>query len=59
MPSNGEKQQSSGVKLATPKRCMPVGKRTMKSKDGTISPAFTVNNIPYEGNATLRANKDS
>jgi|TARA_E500000318_G_C3542478_1_gene205230 hypothetical protein len=59
MPSNGEKQKSAGVKLSTPKRCMPVGERTMKSKDDTISPAFTVNNIPYKGNANLLANKDS
>ena len=47
----------SGIKLPTPKRCMPVGERTMKSKDGTIAKAFTVNNIPYKGNASLNANR--
>ena len=55
MPGYGEKQKPAGVKLATPKRCMPVGKRTMVSKDGTIAPALTINNIPYKGNANLRA----
>jgi|TARA_Y100001973_G_C5160922_1_gene313476 hypothetical protein len=57
MPSYGEKQRAAGVKLNTPKRCMPVGDRTMKSKDGTIAKAFTVNNIPYKGNANLNANR--
>ena len=55
MPGYGEKQKPAGVKLATPKRCMPVGDRTMRSKDGTIAPAFTVHNIPYKGNAVLNA----
>ncbi len=57
MPAYGENQKPAGVKLNTPKRCMPVGERTMKSKDGTIAKAFTVNNIPYKGNASLNANR--
>ncbi len=57
MPSNGQTQKPAGVKLNTPKRCMPVGERTMVSKDGTIAKAFTVNNIPYKGNANLLANR--
>ena len=57
MPSYGEKQKPAGVKLGTPKRCMPVGERTMKSRNSNIDPAFTVNNIPYTGNAALEANK--
>jgi len=57
MPAYGEKQKPAGVKLNTPKRCMPVGERTMMSKDGTIAKAFTVNNIPYKGNANLNANR--
>ena len=55
MPGYGEKQKPAGVKLKTPERCKPVGDRTMRSKDGTIAPAFTVHNIPYKGNANLRA----
>tara|TARA_R110002020_G_scaffold376934_1_gene588013 strand:+ start:863 stop:1039 length:177 start_codon:yes stop_codon:yes gene_type:complete len=57
MPSYGQNQKPAGVKLNTPKRCMPVGERTMVSKDGTIAKAFTVNNIPYKGNANLLANR--
>ncbi len=55
MPGYGEKQKPAGVKLKTPERCKPVGERTMVSKDGTITPALTINNIPYKGNANLRA----
>ncbi len=51
-----KEQRSGGVKLPTPKRCAPVGDRTMKSKNGCIAPAFTINNIEYKGNAVLRAN---
>tara|TARA_R100000655_G_C2877464_1_gene174624 strand:+ start:327 stop:500 length:174 start_codon:yes stop_codon:yes gene_type:complete len=57
MPSYGEKQKPAGVKLKTPERCKPVGKRSMKSKDSTIQTAMTIDNIPYKGNATLLANK--
>ena len=57
MPAYGEKQKPAGVELKTPERCKPVSDRTMRSKDGTIAPAFTVHNIPYKGNATLRANQ--
>ncbi len=57
MPSYGEKQKSAGVKLDTPKRCMPVGERTMRSRLSNIAPGLTINNIPYTGNAALEANK--
>ena len=57
MPSKGEKQKAAGVKLSTPKRCMPVGERTMKSRNSNIAPGMTINNIPYKGNANLLANK--
>ena len=57
MPSYGEKQKPAGVKLKTPERCKPVGKRSMKSKDSTIQTAMTIDNIPYKGNENLLANK--
>ena len=57
MPTYGKKQMPAGKELSTPKRCMPVGDRTMKSKDGTIAPGLTINNIPYKGNAVLNANR--
>ena len=53
MPSYGEKQKPAGVKLSTPKRCMPVGERTMRSRNSNVAPGLTVNNIPYKGNANL------
>ncbi len=57
MPTYGEEQASAGIKLKTPERCKPVGSRTMRSKDSTIAPALTIDNIPYKGNANLRANQ--
>ncbi len=57
MPTYGEEQMPAGKELPTPKRCMPVGSRTMRSKDSTIAPALTIDNIPYKGNANLRANQ--
>jgi hypothetical protein len=57
MPSYGEKQKPAGVELSTPKRCMPVGERTMRSRLSNIAPGLTINNIPYTGNAALEANK--
>ena len=57
MPTYGEKQKQAGVKLSTPKRCMPVGERTMRSRNSNVAPGLTVNNIPYTGNAALEANK--
>jgi len=57
MPAYGETQKSAGVKLKTPDRCKRVEKRTMKSRNSTIEPAFTIDNIPYKGNANLLANR--
>jgi len=57
MPSIGETQKSAGVKLKTPDRCKRVEKRTMKSRNSTIAPAFTIDNITYKGNANLLANR--
>ena len=57
MPSYGEKQERAGVKLSTPKRCMPIGERTMRSRNSNIAPGLTIDNIPYKGNAVLNANK--
>lgn len=47
----------SGVKLPTPKRCMPVGKREMESKDDTIEVALTIDPVPYKGNPNLLAQR--
>ena len=57
MPSYGEKQKPAGVKLGTPKRCMPVGERTMRSRNSNVATGLTINNILYTGNAALEANK--
>ena len=35
----------------------PLGKRTMKSKDATIAPSFTIDNCMHKGNAALNANR--
>jgi hypothetical protein len=50
-------KNKAGVELSTPKRCMPVGERTMRSRLSNIAPGLTINNIPYTGNAALEANK--
>ena len=55
MPSYGEKQKPAGVVRSIAKPIL--GSRTMKSKDGTIIPAMTVDNCTYKGNAVLNANK--
>lgn len=57
MPSIGETQETAGVKLKTPDRCKRVEKRTMKSRNSTIAPALTIDNISYKGNANLLANR--
>ena len=57
MPTIGENQKSAGVKLKTPDRCKRVESRTMKSRNNTIEPALTIDNISYKGNATLLANR--
>jgi len=55
MPSYGEKQMPAGIVRSIAKPIL--GSRTMKSKDGTIIPAMTVDNCTYKGNAVLNANK--
>ena len=55
MPSYGEKQMPAGIVRSIAKPIL--GSRTMKSKDGTIMPAMTVDNWTYKGNAVLNANK--
>jgi len=47
----------SGVKLPTPKRCMPVGTRNMDSRDENIEVDLEINNVPYKGNANLLAQR--
>jgi len=34
-----------------------LGSRTMRSKNGNIMPAMTVDNCTYKGNAVLNANR--
>jgi len=55
MPSYGEKQVPAGVDKSPAMK--PLGNRTMRSKDSTIAPGFTVCNCEYKGNAALRANQ--
>ncbi len=47
----------SGVKLPTPKRCMPVGKRMMESRDENIEVDLDIDPVPYKGNANLLAQR--
>jgi hypothetical protein len=47
----------SGVKLPTPKRCMPVGTRNMDSRDENIEVDLEIDNVPYKGNANLLAQR--
>ena len=47
----------SGVKLPTPKRCMPVGKREMESRDDSIEVGLTIDPVPYKGNPNLLAQR--
>jgi len=55
MPSYGESQKPAGVKLNSAKPIL--GKRSMTSRDATIAPALTIDQIPYKGNAALNANR--
>ena len=55
MPTYGENQIPAGVDISPARK--KLGKRTMVSKDTTIQPSLTIDNIPYEGNAVLNANK--
>ena len=57
MPTIGENQKPAGVKLQTPNRCKRVEQRTMKSRNSTIAPGLTIDNITYKGNANLLANR--
>jgi len=55
MPSYGEKQKPAGVALTQE---LPVlGKRTMTSKDNTITNSLVIDNIVYKGNPALEAQK--
>ena len=47
----------SGIKLPTPKRCMPVGKRIMESRDENIETNLDIDPVLYKGNANLLAQK--
>jgi len=55
MPSYGEKQVPAGIKKNIAKPIL--SSRTMKSRNGVITPAMTINNCSYKGNAVLNANK--
>ena len=56
MPSQGRRQKPAGKKLNT--HCKPLGTRVMKSNNSTITPTLKkIDNIKYEGNAVLNANK--
>ena len=55
MPTYGEKQKPAGVNKSPMQK--PLGKRVMESKNVNIKSSLTIDNIPYEGNAVLNANK--
>jgi len=55
MPSYGEKQTPAGVKRNIAKPIL--GSRTMKSRNGNIMPAMTIDNCTYKGNVVLNANR--
>jgi hypothetical protein len=47
----------SGIKLPTPKRCMPAGKRMMESRDDNIETNLDIDPVPYKGNVNLLAQR--
>ena len=55
MPSYGGKQAPAGVERNIAKPIL--GSRTMRSKNGNIMPAITIDNCTYKGNAVLNANR--
>ena len=55
MPTYGEKQQPAGVDKSPAQK--PLGRRVMTSRNTNIKPTLVVDNIPYEGNAVLNAQK--
>jgi len=55
MPSYGEKQIPAGKECAPCSKPIP-GERKMMSRDKTIISDLAIDNIPYKGNAVLRAN---
>ena len=57
MPSYGEKQAPAGKVLLN--QCKPVvGTRVMESNNSTITPTLKkIDNILYQGNAVLNAQK--
>ena len=55
MPTYGEKQKPAGINKSPMQK--PLGKRVMESKNDNIKSSLTIDNIPYEGNAVLNANK--
>ena len=55
MPSYGEKQKPAGKKLDC--GCKPFGDRKMISRNPLIVSTLEMNNIQYNGNAVLNANK--
>ena len=55
MPTYGEEQIPAGIdKSKAPRK---PGKRIMKSRNRLIESTLTIDDIPYKGNANLRANQ--
>jgi hypothetical protein len=55
MPSYGEYQKPAGKKLSC--GCKSVGTRTMKSNNMSIKTTLKIDNIPYQGNPALLAQR--
>ena len=55
MPTYGEQQKPAGVDKSPAQK--PLGKRVMTSRDNTIAPTLSIDNVPYKGNAVLNAQK--
>tara|TARA_R110002020_G_scaffold125341_2_gene282512 strand:- start:840 stop:1007 length:168 start_codon:yes stop_codon:yes gene_type:complete len=55
MPSYGQKQKPAGKKL--PCGCKPVGSRKMVSNNENIKTTLRIDNIPYQGNPVLLAQR--
>ena len=55
MPTYGEKQNPAGVDRSPAQK--PLGKRIMTSRDRNIKSDLSIDNIPYQGNSVLNAQK--
>ena len=55
MPTYGEQQKPAGVDKSPAQK--PLGKRVMTPRNTNIKSNLVIDNIPYEGNAVLNAQR--